>query len=218
MKEVWKEIKGYEGLYRVSNKGNVFSVRNNLQMSLGIDKYGYRLVTLSNGGQKKTFKAHRLVYEAFVGDLVDGMVIDHINNDKGDNTPSNLRQVHTRFNTSRAKINKTGYRGVKYIAHRDSYGSEIQIENEIYFLGQFETAEMAGKAYRKALSDWKKDKTKPYKVREGYKLCRVCLIEKPTNQFRPKKNKSGSPSLAHWCLECEASYKKNRYINKTIQL
>ena len=42
MKEVWKEIKGYEGLYRVSSKGNVFSVRNNLQMSLGTDKYGYR--------------------------------------------------------------------------------------------------------------------------------------------------------------------------------
>lgn len=41
MKEAWKDVKTHQGLYRVSNMGSVFSIRNNKRLSLWKDKDGY---------------------------------------------------------------------------------------------------------------------------------------------------------------------------------
>ena len=63
--EVWKDIKGFEGLYRVSNSGKVFSIRRNIELKGKIDRYGYKMVVLWNG--KNNYRTvHRLVAEAFV--------------------------------------------------------------------------------------------------------------------------------------------------------
>jgi len=72
MKEIWKDIKGYEGLYQVSNLGRVNGVRR--QGSCGgilkPDKKkisGYLRVTLCKNNKTKRFQIHRLVLEAFIG-------------------------------------------------------------------------------------------------------------------------------------------------------
>ena len=68
-KEIWKPIKGYEGLYQVSNFGRVKSLKFGKEKILkqSIDKKtGYLHVVLCKNGILKTYYVHRLVAEAFI--------------------------------------------------------------------------------------------------------------------------------------------------------
>lgn len=87
--EIWKDIKGYERLYQVSNLGNVKRGNRNLKPWLGTDKYYY--VALSNKSIVKKFKVHRLVAEAFISNEFDKPTVDHINRNRLDNRVDNLR-------------------------------------------------------------------------------------------------------------------------------
>lgn len=51
--EIWKDIPNYEGLYKISNFGNVFSYYRNKILTLSINKYGYRFIFLVKFGYKK---------------------------------------------------------------------------------------------------------------------------------------------------------------------
>lgn len=74
MEEIWKDIKGYEGLYKVSNYGRIWSVKRvnrgrifgDKTISISVDKRGRRYVILSNKGEKTSFVVSRLVAFAFV--------------------------------------------------------------------------------------------------------------------------------------------------------
>lgn len=61
MDEIWKDIKGYEGLYQVSNLGRVRSLDKII-----IRTDGYNVITLWNNNVSKQFKVHRLVAIAFI--------------------------------------------------------------------------------------------------------------------------------------------------------
>lgn len=100
MKEIWKDIEGYENLYQVSNMGRVRSydkidsmgryVKGRL-LSLTPDKDGYLHASLSKNGNNKKYKVHRLVCKAFIPNPENKSEIDHINGDKTDNRVENLK-------------------------------------------------------------------------------------------------------------------------------
>ena len=54
--EEWKDIKNYEGIYQISNHGNVKSIRNNKLLRPGINSDGYYTVLLSKNGKQKSIK------------------------------------------------------------------------------------------------------------------------------------------------------------------
>lgn len=102
--EIWKDIKGYEGLYQVSNLGRVKSldrviIKNNgftihikekiLQNS--IDRKGYPIIGLCKMGKCKTKPIHRLVADAFIPNPENKPEIDHIDTDPTNNRVENLR-------------------------------------------------------------------------------------------------------------------------------
>lgn len=102
--EIWKDIKGYEGLYQVSNLGRIKSlgrtvlnrwgqpqIRTGGIMKRRFTKSGYEYVGLSVGGVVIRYKVHRLVAEAFILNPDNKPQIDHINGDKTDNRVENLR-------------------------------------------------------------------------------------------------------------------------------
>lgn len=100
--EIWKNIKGFEGLYQVSSEGRVKSLERKVTKGDGertvkerilkpyMDRGGYLLVGLCAGGKRKTLKVHRLVCEAFHEKLEVKNEVNHINEDKTDNRACNL--------------------------------------------------------------------------------------------------------------------------------
>ena len=205
--EIWKSIKGFEGLYEVSSLGNVKSIRRNKLLSLHIDQDGYKSCTLCRI-YKKNVRVHRLVYEAFIGELDDRLVIDHIDTIKTNNEYTNLRQIETRENTTIGKVRKSNYRGVRYFKPNNKWGSEIQIDGVRYFLGLYDSAELASEQYEKTLSDWLNFSIKPIRIKDGFKICRVCNCELPFSEFHTSKTKKGTVSYLYQCKSCEAKYKR----------
>lgn len=114
MKEIWKDIEGYEGLYQVSNLGRVKSlerqvwkkrqqcylrVRGRIKQQ-AVSCWGYWLVSLSANGVNKYHSVHRLVAQAFVPNPENKPDIDHINTIKTDNRAENLRWVTKKENSN----------------------------------------------------------------------------------------------------------------------
>lgn len=105
MNEIWKDIEGYEGLYQVSNMGNVKSLthfRNNgsggyIQKSkilkFGKNGKGYLSVNLCKFGYSKQHSIHRLVAEAFIPNPDNNPEVDHIDTNPSNNMVENLRWV-----------------------------------------------------------------------------------------------------------------------------
>jgi hypothetical protein len=97
-----KDIKGFEGLYAVTEDGRVWSYLTNKWRKLAISPKGYYTVQLSKEGKVYNFLVHRLVYETFKGEIPEGLTVDHIDGNKINNTPDNLQLLTSGENTSKA--------------------------------------------------------------------------------------------------------------------
>lgn len=87
--ETWRPISfGY--VYQISSYGLVRNLRTGKFLAGWINKSGYRLVTLSNDGEKKTFYIHHLVAEAFIGDRRPGEDVRHLDGNALNNNLDNL--------------------------------------------------------------------------------------------------------------------------------
>lgn len=106
MQEIWKDVVGYEGLYKVSNLGNVISNRRNYKCGTrylsSYDKGGYRRVSLVVNCQKKNLLVHRLVAEAFIPNPENKNAVNHIDGCKTNNCVDNLEWVTNQENTAHA--------------------------------------------------------------------------------------------------------------------
>ena len=127
-KEVWKPIKGYEGIYDVSSLGRVRayprigSQTSNIRiMKLQTDKDGYRRIGLKKYGVTKRCSVHRLVAEAFIPNPDNKPQVNHKSGVKDQNNVENLEWVTQSENTIHSfrvlgqKPNKTNCRKVKCV-------------------------------------------------------------------------------------------------------
>jgi len=97
--EIWKDIQGYEGLYQVSNLGNIKSlkrldsigrrVRERI-LKFKTNRHGYHNVQLYNNGESKALKVHRIVALAFIEKKQERLEVNHIDGVKTNNNVSNL--------------------------------------------------------------------------------------------------------------------------------
>lgn len=88
--EIWKDVPGYIGLYKVSNYGHVKSIKKQLVLKICGSGNRYKTVALCNG-MRKTFRLHRLVAAAFIPNPENKPCVDHIDGDRANNHADNLR-------------------------------------------------------------------------------------------------------------------------------
>ena len=115
MRELWKDIDGYEGLYQISNLGNVKSVQrivtrgtnfipiNERILKTG-DNDGYKYVSLSKSGKSKTVWIHRLVAIAFIPNPNKLPCVNHIDENTHNNCVTNLEWCTHSYNNSYNEI------------------------------------------------------------------------------------------------------------------
>ena len=104
--EVWKDIEGYEGLYQVSNLGNIKSLKRNTAheriLIPRVGRDGYKYVGLSKNGICKSKKIHRMVAETFLPNINDLPQINHIDGNKLNNKLENLEWCNASYNQKHA--------------------------------------------------------------------------------------------------------------------
>jgi hypothetical protein len=91
--EQFKNVVGYEGLYKISNKGNVFSVINNKLLNkrtYHTNNTSYQQVALYKDSVKKYLLVHRLVAQAFLENPLSKPCVNHIDNNGSNNSLENL--------------------------------------------------------------------------------------------------------------------------------
>ena len=147
--EIFLPIKNYDN-YFVSNFGNVKNSKTNRILKQDTHRQGYKRIKLSKNGKLKRFRVHRLVGMAFLENPDNKPMIDHIDNNPANNNIKNLRWATNQdngCNRGKYKNNKSGFKGVSFDKHRNKYQATIYINGKNKYLGYYETAEEASKAY-----------------------------------------------------------------------
>lgn len=133
MKEIWKDIKNYEGLYQISNLGNVKSLERYVNHLNGvrivhekilkpiIDNTGYYVVSLWKENICERIHIHRIVTENFIPNISNKPFVNHIDGNKLNNCINNLEwctpkenNIHAYkygLNPSRVKVNQYDLNG-----------------------------------------------------------------------------------------------------------
>ena len=150
--EIWKDVPGYEGLYQVSNWGQVKSLKFGKERILkpSANSRGYLRVALSKDGKAKTYRIHQLVAMVFLDHQPDGMniVINHLDNNPLNNKLDNLELVRQWYNT---RVHKTDP-GIDWYKRINKWRARIHIDKRID-LGYFTNKEDAIIQYQKALDN-----------------------------------------------------------------
>jgi hypothetical protein len=96
MEEIWKDVDGYEGLYKVSNLGRVLGLRRKSRknsdnyLSPATNRKGYNTLCFTKDKVKKTVKVYRIVAIAFIENPENKATVNHKNGIKTDDRAENL--------------------------------------------------------------------------------------------------------------------------------
>ncbi len=146
MQEIYKDIKGYEGLYQISNLGNIRSLDRQSwngnsyftlkgkQLKPANNGHGYLWVYLSKDGKTKYNYIHRLVAEAFIENPENKPCVNHIDFDRQNNCVENLEWVtytenETHKNNNKQIDHKTNAKRKPVIATNLVTGKELYFDS-----------------------------------------------------------------------------------------
>lgn len=146
MEEIWKDIKGYEGIYQVSTIGRVKALPRTVTDSLGrtmrkeerilatrpSSQTGYLSINLTKDGKVKTHSVHRLVAEAFIPNPMELPCVNHKDETRDNNMVDNLEWCTYQYNnTYGTAMERRNASLAKFIAeHLDESKAVIQYSLE----------------------------------------------------------------------------------------
>jgi len=163
--EIWKDVKDYEGIYKVSSFGRVKSLERKAWNGFGIHTIkerflkgsiggnGYLMVSLCKNGIPKKIAIHTVVSVAFLNHIPNGfkLVVNHKDFNKSNNHIDNLEIVTMRENTNQKHIpHSSKYTGVYFDKKRSKWRAHIQINGINKKIGYFVNEYDAHLAYETA--------------------------------------------------------------------
>ena len=159
--EEWRDVRGYEGVYKVSSLGRIKSIGNNQArkekiLKGNINSKGYLFVTLCLQGCRKQRTIHQVVAMTFLNHNPNGhkVVVDHVDNNKTNNSIYNLQVITARLNVSKDRLDKTSkYTGVCWHKAGRKWYAQIRIEGKTKYLGSYKSEFRAHLAYQNILID-----------------------------------------------------------------
>ena len=167
MKEQWKAIPGYEGVYEISTLGNVRSLDRKNSRGANLKgqpkkqttaRSGYKLVGLRKEGRCSIRSIHQLVAIAFLDHTPCGLklVVDHKDNNKLNNNVNNLQLITNRENSNKKHIpSSSQYVGVSWNKRSRKWHANIYYNKKLKHLGYFKDELEAHNAYQTALTELK---------------------------------------------------------------
>ena len=126
--EIWRDIEGYEGLYRISNKGRVYSKITNIIMKPKIEKDGHYRIGLRKDGKRKFYRINRLVAIAFIPKEEGKEVVNHKDGNKINNNVENLEWCTISYNVKHAYDNNLGNFKIKAL---NNLSKALKKSNEV---------------------------------------------------------------------------------------
>lgn len=156
IKEVWRDLPEYEGVYQISSLGRVKSFKFNRETVLNpsLSRKGYYCITLRKNSKSKRAQVHQLVAICFLNHTVCGMalVVNHIDGDRTNNKVSNLEITTNRANSSLKNVVRTSnYVGVCWYKAYNKWRATIVINYKKVHLGYFDNELDAHNAYQDKL-------------------------------------------------------------------
>lgn len=140
--EIWKDIEGYEGLYQVSNLGNVKSLNykhtgKERVLKTAKDKDNYLVVGLYKEAKLKTHRVHRLVAQSFIPNSKNLPQINHKDEDKTNNCVENLefcdRKYNCNFGTRNQRVAESNSKRVLCVENGVVYSSTMEVQRQLGF-------------------------------------------------------------------------------------
>lgn len=160
--ETWRDVVGYEGLYRVSDMGQVHGPRKLLRP--GADGGGYLAVNLCKDGRQILTKVHRIVAEAFIPNPHGKREVDHINRDRQDNRAANLQWATKRENMLNTHRHDSTQYGIYWVKLRDVYEVKFRVNKQMRHYGWHATLEQAMHVRDIAITDLNRSDELPLQV------------------------------------------------------
>ena len=139
MKEIWKDIPGYEGLYQISNLGNVKSLPRKVNKRKceeiikvpTISNKGYYRISLCKNGKIKYYAIHRLVAEAFISNHNNLPCVNHKDCNKQNNNVDNLEWCTYSYNNMYKNHNLKKYISASINFLRREYPNKSDLIQEL---------------------------------------------------------------------------------------
>lgn len=155
---IWVDVVGFEGYYKISNRGSVLSVASGELRKLTLNRGGYYHLTIHKKGHNKNITVHRLVATGFIPNPFNLPAINHKNGIKTDNRVENLEWCTYQENTLHAmsmglKKNRTSESFTQ--EERDSIAIRkskpiLQIDRSGRIIGKFDSMKLAAKMVGKS--------------------------------------------------------------------
>ena len=189
--EVFVDIKNYEGRYKISNHGNIYSTPQDGKperiLKFDISGKGYRRVTLSKHGKTKRFLVHRLVAEHFLDNVACKEYVNHVDNEPSNNKVDNLEWCTHSENMIHAQSQGRLFESQSKGGHK---GKLKSIEKS---MRQIEDSTGLLYGYWKSTGEYIKSDSGNYKIKS---ICTLCNTVKYVDKSSLLNGKTKS------CVKC----------------
>lgn len=157
--EIWKDIEGYKGYFKISNLGRVLALDREIIRSDGkinkfksrilknhVSKRGYYVTDIRMNNIRKTLYIHRLIATNFISNPLNKKQVNHIDSNPLNNSINNLEWVNNLENSCHRvkKYNYTSkYLGVGWDKYSNKWKSQIYFNGKSKHIGSYDTEEEA---------------------------------------------------------------------------